>query len=270
MFREFIINTFRGGVHRWIFIYIVICLILIFPFYLLGQGASKLWYNTSYNSARFVNKEIIKKDYLTKNDNIIKFDEFGTSDLLGNQKLLYTFANNQTSRDFGYDPFVYKAQVLDGNGKILNELIEKTYILPGEASFISAYSEDPNATSLKIIQLPETNQIRYNPLANPLLRKVTLDVRDARIIDLDQSNLTLKASLKNVENIKIKKIDVVLIIRDGEDAIVGAKNFSFNNLGPQEERSIELIYPKPKDKNATNLDVRYSINFLDPESIKIP
>jgi hypothetical protein len=269
MFREFIINTFRGGVHRWIFIYIVVSLALIFPFYLVGQGASKLWYNTPYNSVHFVNKDIINKNYLVKNITNIKFDEVGTSELLGNQKLLYTFANNQANKDFGYDPFVYKAQVMDESGKILSESIEKTYILPGEVTFISTYSEDPTAANLKIIQLPETKQIKYNPVANPLLRKIILDIRDARITDQDQSNLILKASLKNVENIQIKKIDVVLIVRNSQDGIVGAKNFSFNNLGPQEERSIELIYPKPKDKNAVNLDVRYSINYLDPESIKV-
>jgi hypothetical protein len=270
MFREFIINTFRGGVHRWIFIYIVVGLALIYPFNLLGQSASKLWFKIPYNPGHFVNTDIIKKDYLVKNDNILKFDEVGTSELLGDQKLLYTYANNQTNKNFGYDPFVYKAQVLDENGKILNESTERTYILPGEASFISAYSEDPNATSLKIIQLPETKQIQYNPIANPLLRKVLLDIRDTTLIDLDQSNLTLKASLKNMENIQIKKIDVVLLIRDSQDGIVGAKSFSFNNLGPLEERSIELIYPKPKDRNATNLDVRYSINYLDPENLRVP
>jgi hypothetical protein len=270
MFRDFIINAFRGGIHRWIFVYTIIGLILIFPFYILGQSASKLWYNIPFNPVHFVSKDLIKKDYLAKNDSTVKFDEVGMSDLLGNQKLLYTFVNNQNNKNFGYDPFVYKAQVLDEAGKILSESTEKTYILPGEASFISTYSEDPNAANLKIIQLPETKQIKYNPVANPLLHKIILDVRDARIIDLDQSNITLKASLKNVENIQIKKIDVVLIVRDSQDGIVGAKNFSFNNLGPQEERSIELIYPKPKDKNATNLDVRYSINFLDPESIKVP
>jgi hypothetical protein len=270
MFREFIINTFRGGVHRWVFVYIVIGLILIFPFYILGQNASKLWFNVPFNSARFVNKDIINKNYLIQNDNKLKFDDVGLSDLLGDQKLLYTFANNQTNKSFGYDPFVYKAQVLDENGKVLSETTEKTYILPGEATFLSAYSEDSNATNLKIIQLPETKQIKYNPLANPLLRKITLDVRDTRIIELDQSNLTLKASLKNIENIQIKKIDVVLIIRDSQDGIVGAKNFTFNNLSPQEERDIELIYPKPKNKNAASLDVRYSVNFLDPENIKVP
>jgi hypothetical protein len=270
MIREFIVNAFRGGVHRWIFIYIVICLILIFPFYFFGQTASKLWYNIPYNSAHFVNKDLIKKDYMVQNDKTIKFDEVGTSELLGDQKLLYTFANNQSDKSFGYDPFVYKAQILDEDGKILSESTEKTYILPGEATFISAYSEDPTASNLKIIQLPETRQIRYNPVANPLLRKITLDVRDARITDSDQSNLTLKASLKNIENVQIKKIDVVLIVRDSQDGIVGAKKFSFNNLAPQEERSIELIYPKPKNKNAANLDVRYLVNFLDPENIRVP
>ena len=270
MFREFIVNAFRGGVHRWIFVYIVIALILIFPFYLIGQGVSKLWYNLPYNPAHFVYKEIVKKDYLIKNNGVIKFDEVGSSELLGDQKLLYTFANNQNNKNFGYDPFVYKIQVLDENDKVLSESTEKTYVLPGGASFISAYSQDLTATNLRIIQLPETKEIKYNPVSNPLLRKVLLDVRDAKIIDLDQNSIILKASLKNVENIQLKKIDVVLIVRDSQDGIVGAKNFSFNNLSPQEERSIELIYPKPKDKNAVNLDVRYSVNFLDPENIKVP
>lgn len=270
MFREFLSNTFRGGVHRWIFIYLIVGLILIFPFYLLGQLGSRLWYQLPANPAHFVNKELINKDYLTKNDGSLKFDEVGVSELLGDQKLLYTFANNQGNKNFGYDPFVYKAQVLDENGKILSESTESTYILPGEASFISTYSDNPAAVNLKIIQLPQTKQIQYNPLANPLLKKIQLDVRDSSVTELDQSNLSLKASFKNINKLQINKIDAILIVRDSQDGIVGAKNFSFNNLVPGEERAIDLQYPKPKDKNAISIDVRYSVNYLNKENILAP
>ncbi len=270
MFREFVSNAFRGGVHRWIMVYIVIGMILIFPVYFLGQLGSKAWYQLPANPAHFVNKELIRSDYLVKNDKILKFDEVGTADLLGDQKMLYTFANNQSNKNFGYDPFVYKAQVLDENGKILSETTDSTYILPGEASFISTYSDNPLASDLKIIQLPQSKQVQYNPLTNPLLKKVQLDIRDSSVTELDQSNLNLKASIKNINNFQINKIDLILIIRDSQDGIVGAKNFSFNNLGPGDERSVELPYPKPKDKNALNIDVRYSVNFLDSDNIRVP
>ena len=270
MFREFITNAFRGGVHRWIMVYVVAGLILIFPFYILGQLGSKAWFQLPANPSHFVNRELVRKDYLTKNDGTLKFDEVGVADLLGDQKMLYTFANNQGNKNFGYDPFVYKVQVLDENGKILNESTESTYILPGEATFISTYSDDPAATNLKIIQQPQTKQIQYNPLSNPFLRKVQLDVRDSSVTELDQSNLSLKASIKNTNNLKINKIDIILIIRDSQDGIVGAKNFSFNNLGPGDERAVDLIYPKPKNKNALNIDVRYSVNFLDSQNIQVP
>jgi hypothetical protein len=269
MFRQFVSNAFRGGVHRWIFVYIVVGLILILPFYFIGQFASKGWYQLPANPAHFVNKDLVNKNYTTKNDGTIKFDEVGVSELLGEQKLLYTFAINQGNKNFGYDPFVYKAQVLDENGKVLSESTESTYILPNDATFISAYSNDPKASNLKIIQLPDSKQVQYNPLANPLLKKIQLDVRDASVVELDQSNLSLRASIKNINNIQIGKVDVILIIRDSQDGIVGAKNFSFNNLGPNDERDIELEYPKPKDKNAVSLDVRYSVNYLDENNIQV-
>ncbi len=270
MFREFITNAFRGGVHRWVFVYIVIALILIFPAFLVGQLGSKAWYQLPANPTHFVNKELIRKDYLAKNDGTIKFDEVGVADLLGDQKMLYTFANNQGNKNFGYDPFVYKIQVLDDNGKILNESTESTYILPGEATFISTYSDNPAATNLRITEQPQTKQVQYNPLSNPFLKKVQLDVRDSSVTELDQSNLSLKASIKNTNNLQINKIDVILIVRDSQDGIVGAKNFSFNNLGPGDERAIELPYPKPKDKNALNIDVRYTVNYLDSTNIRLP
>jgi hypothetical protein len=52
-------------------------------------------------------------------------------------------------------------------------------------------------------------------------------------------------------------------LRDSRDNIVGIGSYQFNGFAPNTEREIDLIFPKHKDKTATTLDLRYSINYFN-------
>jgi hypothetical protein len=269
---ESIWEELKAGAKKWVWVSFALTLILYYPIYLLSIQITKFWfYNVPFNPQKYV----IKKFVNTKSDLKANVQTVSSSyvDLVDGRRLVYTFLDNRNNKNLGFDPFVFKKQLLDSKGSSVQDSFDQVYLLPGQTRYIFDYTENTDAVSLAVQRQPESNQVEYNPNANDFLKQPEFDIRENIVEESKDPNeknlLKIKTSIKNPTKFAFKKVDFVMLIRDVNDTVIGVQNYSFNEFLPNEERDIRLTYPKSVDKEASSLDVRYSVNFLDESNIRL-
>jgi hypothetical protein len=257
---------FQGGVRKSIIIFLGILLILLMPFYFFGQIMAGFWSNNSKNSQAIFYKEIFEpKNVLVSNYQI---DRSVSVPLVNSETVLYTTINNTKNQTIGYFPFVYRLQVLDANKKIVYENVESTYLLPGEVKYIIANPKNDKGYDLVITKDPKTQPVLYNPQADNLAKSVMVQTRNPIVKNNPENDqLEMTALIKNNGLVEIRSLDILYIARDARDRVVGIGEKQIMNLRSSEEREISVIYPKPKYRKATRLEVRAFVNYLDKENI---
>lgn len=259
---------FQGGVRRSVVVFSLVVVVIVFPVYLVGQTAAALWFKAPFNPAGFQEKNLIRPYQIDQTEYTLARTQFVP--LQGDETILYTTINNRANQEIGYDPFVYRLQVVNNVGAIVDEKIVNTYLLPGEVKYIIAEPESTQGSRLIISPLPETQPVKYNPEADNLAKRVNVEVRNPAVSEnLSQTKLIIQADIKNNDLVNLRELDLLYIIRDDRDKIVGIGSFKLENMKPYEERKFNLEYPKPKFRRATRLEIRPSINYLDSSQVTI-
>jgi hypothetical protein len=253
---------FHGGVRRTVLIFIGICLIILIPFYFLGQATATFWLNNKANQAKIEYRNLQNP----KSTNIYNYQINRSQQvpLIGNETVLYTTINNQDNPNIGYNPLAYTVQVLDMEGKIIFSQRQQSYLLPGEVMYVVASPETPNGYEIKLIKEPQTNPILFNPFANNFANILEeIEIRNPLVNELDDNNLELSGIIKNNSLIEIRELEVLYIIRGNRDRVIGIGQRIITNLLPGEERQFFATYPKSKYRTPRSLDLRVRVNYLD-------
>jgi hypothetical protein len=267
-----ILEELKAGAKKWVLIIFAITVILTYPIYLLTIQATKFWfYNVPFNPQKYVNRQFVNsKSFASANIEVVRSSYV---DLVDGKRLIYTFLDNHNNKNIGFDPYIFKKQLLNSSNQTVEESFDKVYLLPGQTQYIFAYTENLDAVSIAVQKQSDSVQVDYNPEASEFLKMPEFDIRQSQVEDSpvegEQNLLRLRASIKNTTKFRYKKVDFIMLIRDTLDTVVGVQNYSFNEFLPDEEREIKLTYPKPVDKIARSLDLRYSVNFLDSSNIKL-
>jgi hypothetical protein len=64
-------------------------------------------------------------------------------------------------------------------------------------------------------------------------------------------------------------VDILYIIRDTRESVVGIGEYSFQGFFPDTERDMQLEYPKPLDRTASSVEIRVMVNYLDSSGIRL-
>ena len=257
---------FQGGVRRSVIIFAGVCIVLTAPAFFLGQSLSAIWSTLPANPDRIQNKNIYIQKILSENDYSI--DRSQLVPLSKGGTVLYTTINNRQNQDYGYYPFVYRVQVLDIQNSIIYEKIEQSYLLPGDIKYVVVAPGDDRGVSLRVSTEPDTRTLLYNPQAINLSKRINVEVRNPTVTDGDgEASLVLRATIKNNDIVRLKVVDLMYLIRDNRDRVVGVGQYKLENLQPGEEREFYLTYPKPRYRRATRLDIRTFVNYLDDNNI---
>lgn len=259
---------FQGGVRRWIIIFLGILLVLLMPFYFAGQALATFWSSSDWNSESIFYKEIFEPKTVPISD--YRIDRSVSVPLGNNETVLYTTINNSKNQTIGYFPFVYRLQVLDATKKIVYESVETSYLLPGEVKYVIANPKNDQGYDLVVTTDPRTQPVLFNPQADNLAKNVQVETRNPVVNNnTDSDQLEVTALVKNKGLVEIRNLDILYIIRDARDRVVGIGEKQILNLRSGEERPISAMYPKPKYRTATRLEIRASVNYLDKENILI-
>ncbi len=257
---------FQGGVRRWVVVFALISIILIIPIYYLGRSSSQLFFYLPFNTYGFEKKDLVDSKVIQIND--FRLDRTQFVPLVNNETVLYTTVNNRSNSTIGYWPLVYRVQVLDKDGAILSDNIQSDYLLPGEIKYIVATSSDDLGATLNISTEPGTQSKIFNPATDNLAQRVNVEVRNPLVSEIEGSDdISLSAIIKNNDFVLLRRLDLLYIIRDDRDRVVGIGKFSLDNIEPYEERDFRLNYPKPRFRRPTRLDIRANVNYLDPNSV---
>lgn len=251
---------FQGGVRRSVLIFSGVCILLLAPLYFLGQLSSNLWKQTWFDSQEiYIAKQIPQREYEISETQIVP--------LANGSRELYLSVNNFANREIGFFPWVYTLQVLDAGDSLLSQQTYRSYLLPEETKYIVHRSNDGNASKLRIIQEPATQAYRYNPNANRILKEPNIEIRSPGFELNSDDSLTIRAVFKNNDIVNVNSVNVLYIIRDTRQSVVGIGEYSFNGFSAGSEREMRLNYPKPKDREPRFLDIRWSVNYLDSRNI---
>ena len=256
---------FQGGVRRPILIFAGICIFLLVPVYFLGQVTSNVWSGLDFNPTQFDNSGIVTKKDVQSNPYIIGETQVVRS--VNGENTLYLTINNRTNEEIGYFPFVYTVQILQDDDTIISQETYRNYLLPGEIKYIVSTSRSSLGTQMRFIEEPETVAVNYNPNENNLLRSPNIEVRDAILTEKDDQTLNMFMLFKNNDQVFIDTVDVLYLIRDTRGGVVGIGQYQFRGFVPDTERSVSLEYPKPVDREATTLELRPAVNYLDETNI---
>jgi hypothetical protein len=254
---------FQGGVRRNILIIGGICLVLIVPFYFLGQLASGLYKQVWYNNKDFfIAKNTVTKDFIISSTQV--------APLINGQNDLYVSIDNKANPEIGYFPWVYTLQSIDANGIITSQERTNTYLLPGDVTYVLSKNRDVGAVKLNLIKEPGTVAVNYNPNANKLLKKpnITTLTKTVKPSTSNPDEIELYAEFRNDDIVTIGTVDVLYIVRDTQESVVGVGKFSFGGFVPGSKRELIQSYPKPKDREAKDLEVRINVNYLDSNNIR--
>jgi hypothetical protein len=260
---------FQGGVRRSVLIFTGVCILLIAPLYFFGQLAAQVWFNAPFNPRGFVEKSsLFQQKTVSDNDYTIQRTQFVP--LISDRTILYTTINNRGNNEVGYWPFIYRVQVLNVEGAILSDEIKQDYLLPGEVKYVMQEVDSDTATEIRVSTEPKTQGILYNDQEDNLAERINIEVRNPQIFDEGGDNLRIEAIVKNDDFVKIRNLDLLYILRDDRDRVVGIGEFQLEDIQPEEEREFSLQYPKPRFRTATRLEIRPFVNYLDTNNIVLP
>ncbi|MEM1312200.1 MAG: hypothetical protein AAGF07_01925 [Patescibacteria group bacterium] len=259
---------FQGGVRRSVLIFAGICLVLLAPAYFIAQQISNLWFQAPFNPNRFRDNNIVIAKNISEKEVLI--GETQVTNLINGENTLYLTINNKVNPEIGFFPYVYTVQILTDEDAVVTQKKYRSYLLPNEIKYIVATSPDPSGTKLNIIKEPETQPVNYNPNQTGISKQPNVVIKEQSVRNIPGTDkLEVRAVFKNEDQVYIDNIDVLYIIRDTRESVVGIGEYSFQGFLPNTERDITLQYPQPKDRLATQADIRWSVNYLDSSIIRL-
>jgi len=252
---------FQGGVRRGILFFFVACIIASVPVYFLLGLLSGSWFKTAFNPWSFEQESFTNNKFIPEQ----KLETSVTQilDLKDGSRQLYAAVSNKLNPLIGYFPFVYDLQILDNNNQLIAQKTERSYLLPGEVKYVIWEDPDARGTKLAVIRRPETQIVYYNP-NSPTVKKPDLRVVDQGFrIRTETPILYVNFRMKNDSRLQVKDVNIIYILRDSRESVVGIGEFLFTNFMPLEERSIEIDYLQPKTRTPVLVEIIWSVNYLD-------
>lgn len=262
---EMKLRTF-WGVRKIVWIFIIIFVLLWIPAYLTGKGLADLYYKPKIKDINIV----VQKD--------IKYPEYYVGDtevlLLGNnQRDLYVKVSNKLTTDVGYSPWVYTYQLTDKLGTVLKEDVINSYLLPNNEKYIIVTTDDANAAKINIINNRESSfPVEYDENYTKFSDLPEIKIYNKKAEDniLDSNYLDLSCQIRNDSDTLIKKVEVLFIMRDKLQEIIGITKIVVPKLDAGEQKDVVFKnYPKPTFKEVSILDIRTSYNYLDEGTFEL-
>lgn len=257
---------FKQGIRRSFIIFAVVCVILLAPFYFIGQFTSRIWNSSNLNPNRINNTTFVIPRTITEQP--LEYSETQIVPLKNGETALYMTISNKLNDEVGFWPFVYTVQVLDNAGAILSQERTRSYLLPDDIKYVVSTSKDPSAVRLNVIREPETKAVFHNKNSPQFVSDPNISIEAQRLeFPKGSDKLKVFARFKNNGQFNVKSVEVLYIVRDTRQSVVGIGEFSFQGFLAKSERDMNLDYPYPLERTPSIADVRWSINYLDPNII---
>ncbi len=130
--------------------------------------------------------------------------------------------------------------------------------------------KNDRGSDLRVTTEPRTQAVNFNPESDTLSSRVNIDVRNPLVKETaDGKALELTATLKNTDLVDLYNVDLLYIVRDNQDRVIGIGQLKVQNIFSGEEKNFFVTYPKPLFRRATKLEITPSVSYLDTNNIRL-
>ncbi len=258
-----------GRAVRSILVLFIVTFVMVLPLYNLGKFGADIWDTFPSNANHFSKKDIVHPKVVEiKNPTL---SQTNSAPLINGQNYLYISINNQVNPEVGFYPFVYKMLIYNASGTIIFQKDYSNYLLPGKTKYIVSPPMTEDASTMSVVVDDQaTVPINVNPNGDKVYREPKIDIRNKDVEPIKgTSNLLITASFKNEDKIRIKEMNVLYLVRDLRERVVGIGETTLKNFGPDATQDLSLEYPAPKDRDATIADMQWSVNYLDENNLTL-
>lgn len=187
---------------------------------------------------------------------------------LDNGKLDFWAEINNPNDNFGASEFVYTFILQDAEGKEIRKT-DKSFILPGDKKrYLLLLDMNPD---YKLVNFElSTDNIEWTQLS-----KIALPELVIRNVSLGNSvkagnKFTLFGILTNSSAVNLKNIQVIAILTDGNDNILGVNKTLIRDILSSESRDFEVIWDNEiANTSAANATIYAQSNVLDDKDLLI-
>ena len=252
---------FQGGVRRKVLYFLGICLVLAWPVQYVGKYASLLVGQTTLQAGPSVVLPGTKQvDLLIGED---RFVELSNGD-----RDFYLEVDNKANPQFGFSPWIYELRLLDAEGGLVESQTRNSYVLPGDAKYVTMRDTTGTATRLVLEQQAGTQVVDYNPEANPFQRLPQVTVSNEEIRPGPLGDLEVRALFTNRDKLRVDTVDVTYIIRNRRQEIIGIGEGKFNGFVPGETRDFVASHPTHATEEAQFPEIEWSTNYLQEGNVE--
>jgi hypothetical protein len=253
------------GIRKIVWFYCVICVLLTLPTGIIGQVLANVL-TPRVSNILVQTKQISHPVFTIEPDDAVQYE--------GNKRGFFATVSNQSSTvntGIGYSRWVYRFALYDINGKALITGRNTSFLLPEDTTYIVGPVTDEQGLKFEINTVKEASTPVEFALATSNLVEiprvfVTNTVKPETSVD-NPNTVQIKFSIENTSVYNIKETECIFIIRDRDSKIIGIGRYITENLASKEIREVNLQYPKPTLGNSDQLEVKTSINYLDPENL---
>ena len=252
---------FQGGVRRGILYFLGICLVLAWPMQYVGKYAALLVGQASLEEgpaavlpgAQQADLDIGPAQFV---------------ELASGERDFYLEVDNKANPRFGFSPWIYELRLLDDTGRLIESKTRESYVLPGDAKYVTLRDTTGTATRMELVEQAGTQIVDYNPEANPFQRLPQVTVSNEEIRPGALNQLQVRALFTNRDKLRVGTMDVTYIIRNRRQEIIGIGEGQFNGFTPGETRDFIANHPANASEEAQFPEIEWSTNYLQEGNVE--
>lgn len=157
--------------------------------------------------------------------------------------------------------FIAQWQILDDVGEVIKSFEQDNYILPGEEKILALVGARLNSAPIRVnLLFKEIDWLESGKLELPAFL-----IKDAKFQKRELGRSVIAGSLVNSTPFSFDAVNLVAVIYNQEEGIVGINSTELRTILTQEERFFEMSWFNPLS-TPDKIEVKASTNIFDKDN----
>lgn len=166
----------------------------------------------------------------------------------------------------GAKNFKYVFTLKDASGSIIAKREGTSFILPADTKYVAELSLQTDGNAAPASSSIEISGAQWDKLAS--IDKPQIGVYSKKVGPIANSNGNeAEGTIRNESNYDLKKIDVVVILRDEKGNIIGVNTTQRNSVRAREDQYFKVTWPYALGGNVQDMEVDLQTNIFDQQNL---
>jgi hypothetical protein len=199
-------------------------------------------------------------------------DVTATQDLQVQEKAFVSDGNNQfdlvanvsnPNNSVGASSFDYTFTLTDQSGKTIATRSGTSYILPADTRYVAELGISTSDNNVPTSVNFSISNVTWAKLSNSEKPDFTIFNKKFGPSDTDSSGSSAMGVLRNDSLYDLNSINVVAVLRDGSNSIIGIGTTQLNTVRTKEEREVHFQWPYLSGGDTQSLDIDAQSNVFN-------